>query len=111
MIALADTLGIAENCPSYEKIREQRLEAGSVLGEMIPLIGAIYLPSILTLLLLSHPASQAQADTAGFLTHPVLITAPWRGIGITHSVFAACSTYVLCKLQFAYHTHTVLHTL
>lgn len=37
MIVPADTLGIAENCPPYLKIREERLEAGSVLREMIPL--------------------------------------------------------------------------
>lgn len=37
MMVLADTLGIAENCPPYLKIREKRLEADSVLREMIPL--------------------------------------------------------------------------
>lgn len=70
MIAVADTLGIAENCPPYKKIREQSLEADSVLGEMIPLIEAIYLLSNLTLLLLSASAAQAVSDTAGFLTQP-----------------------------------------
>lgn len=82
MIAPADTLGIAENCPPHKKIREQSLEADSVLGEMIPLIDAIYLPSNLTLLLLSPPASQAQSDTAGFLTHAVLIMIGWRALNI-----------------------------
>lgn len=38
--------------PPYINIREQSLMADSVLGDMIPLIDAIYLPSYLTPLLL-----------------------------------------------------------
>lgn len=106
MIALADTLGITENCPPYKKIREQSPEADSVLREMISLINAIYLPSNQTLLLLSPTASQC--DTAGFFTHLALITVGWRGIDVPDSISVACSAYVLCKSQF--NSQTVTHT-
>lgn len=77
------------------------------MGEIIPLIDAIYLPSNLTLLL---PLRLSLIQKV-FLTHPVLLMVGWRGNNIPYNIFVACSTYanhINNSLLNTCHTHSDL---